>query len=185
MKEIWKDIPGFQGFYQASNIGRIRSLNRVITRSDGISYRCKGIVLSPNTNTAGYLQVGLGVCGKVSQSLVHRLVAFSFLPAVKGKTQINHINGIPTDNVLVNLEWCNGSENVRHAWNTGLSKPKYGENNHSYKKSIIGTKILTGEKIILKGTAEQVAKGFAQSAVWRCANGRQKFHKGYTFKYGD
>jgi len=124
-KEIWKDIPNYEGFYQASNLGRIRSLNRY-----GIYNKFyKGQILKQR-NTRGYLQVNLSKNGKHKTHRVHRLIISSFFGI--SKLQINHKNGIKSDNRLENLEYCTCSENIKHAYSLGL-RNSYGEKSPNHK----------------------------------------------------
>lgn len=117
MKEIWKDIPGFEGLYQASNFGRVKSLERVVRRKDAhggyTCFRYKEKILSACKNSSGYMVVPLGKRHKTVS--VHRLVALTFIPNPFCKEQVNHINGDRSDNKVENLEWCTNRENQRHA----------------------------------------------------------------------
>lgn len=116
MKEIWKDIPGFEGSYQASTLGRIRSLDRIIIRGasrtrGAYRARLRGKILAQVTNTQGYQIVNWGK----QQYSVHRLVAITFIPNLKNKPMINHIDGNTKNNNIDNLEWCTNQENQIHA----------------------------------------------------------------------
>lgn len=108
--EIWKDIEGFAGFYQVSNMGRVRSLTRKVW-----NYTKKGMVLYPQSKSNGYLNVCLSN-GKVKQkhAYIHRLVASAFIPNPRGLSEINHKNFDKTDNRAENLEWCTSKENKVH-----------------------------------------------------------------------
>lgn len=120
-KEIWKDIPNYEGMYQVSNLGRVKSFNYNRTGKEG--------VLKPKPHRDGYFQVMLYKGGRGKMNKIHRLVILAFLG--QSDLQVNHINGIKTDNRLENLEYCTGSENIRHAFNTGLKAR--GENHYKSK----------------------------------------------------
>ena len=105
MKEFWKDVVGFEGFYKVSNLGRIKSLKR-----NGIA---KDTILKSKTDRYGYVSVGLRRKGKRTWTTVHRVVAFAFLPFVEGKRHIDHKNMVKEDNRVENLRWCTNEENIR------------------------------------------------------------------------
>lgn len=126
MTEEWADINGYEGIYQVSSLGNVRSLDRVI--SSGA--RRKGQPMKIQNGSA-YRQITLGKNNKLKTHLIHRLVAAAFLPAVEGKDVVNHINGDKTDNRLENLEWCTYKENMEHASGTGLMS--FGDDHHTAK----------------------------------------------------
>lgn len=113
MEEIWKPIPGYEGFYEASAYGRIRSVERIAIGRWGHNHR-KSHVLSPNDVHDGYQQVKFSIDGEKSQQLVHRLVAAAFIPNPNNLPQVNHKDGNHRNNSVENLEWCTASENSRH-----------------------------------------------------------------------
>jgi len=117
--ETWRDIEGYEGSYQVSDLGNVRSLDRL----DAANHKLKGQPRKPRLNPDGYFNVTLGKNGKLRTFLVHRLVAQAFIPNPDGKPVVNHLHGIKTDNRASELEWCTSKENVRHAIDTGLHNP--------------------------------------------------------------
>lgn len=109
--EIWKDIIDYEGIYQISNIGRVKSLDRNILYSNGKTHFQKGKELNGFLNTSGYWSVDLYKRGKSKKFYIHRLVAIAFIPNPFNKTEINHIDEDKLNNCVENLEWCTSSEN--------------------------------------------------------------------------
>lgn len=106
MKSIWKDVPGYEGLYQCDEIGRVKSLARVVIRTDGHSKPIKETILAPQRHNHGYAQVTLCKDGDKRIWLVHRLIAMTFIPNPDNLPCINHKNQDKTDNRAENLEWC-------------------------------------------------------------------------------
>jgi DNA-binding Xre family transcriptional regulator len=133
MEEIWKDIEGYEGIYQVSSLGRVKSLARVITRSTGADYSVIERILKTANNPSGYEVAILSTNGKMYPVTVHRLVAKAFIPNPENKETINHKNGVKTDNRVSNLEWHTRSENVKHAYDVLGVPTMKGEKNASSK----------------------------------------------------
>lgn len=127
MEEVWKDIPGYEGLYQVSSFGNVKSLGRYGKNRYKPIWR-PGKVLSAGKDNKGYLTVVLSKNSKRHTYKVHRLVALTFIPKEDGKPQINHIDGNKSNNNINNLEWCSQSENMLHAWETGLQKRMHKKN---------------------------------------------------------
>lgn len=124
--EEWRDIPNFEG-YQVSSFGNVRGVDRLRRSKIGMRLT-RGKELKQLLNKKGYPEVRLRKNGCHTR-LVHKLVASAFMIKPEECTQINHINGIKTDNRLENLKWVTQSENQLHAYNLGLQPSKAGENN--------------------------------------------------------
>lgn len=129
--EIWKDIQGYEGLYQVSNLGRVKSLGRFIDRLVTGNYWQEERILKPNKTKHGYLMVALRKNNKPNYFKVHRLVAITFIPNPENKPQIDHINAIKTDNTVNNLRWVTAKENIRNPLNmvhlTGKNHPMFGK----------------------------------------------------------
>lgn len=128
MEEIWKAIPEYEGIYEVSNYGQVRSLDRV----DNKGRKQKGQLLKACYCDTGYARVNLSKNGKFACYLVHRLVAQAFLMVCNGKTEVNHIDGNKHNNRSDNLEWCSRSENCKHSYSSGQVIRKLTMDNVSY-----------------------------------------------------
>lgn len=116
--EIWKDILGYEGQYQISNLGIVKSL----TRKDTLNHIRYSQIMSPKLDDKGYYQITLCQNGKHRMFSLHRLLGNHFMPNPNNLPCINHKDGNPKNNSLDNLEWCTYSENTIHAYKTGLMK---------------------------------------------------------------
>lgn len=125
MFEVWKDIPGYEGAYQVSNTGFVRSLPRTFVNTRGERRNLPGKILDYRKARHGYAMASLYRQMKFKNFKVHRLVAAAFLETVEGKTEVNHKNFDKTDNRVENLEWVNRIENVSHAIKGGRTPKRY------------------------------------------------------------
>lgn len=120
MEEIWKDISEYEGYYQVSNLGNVRSLPRIVRYKNSGLRKYPGKLLSSEMMKDNYQRVVLMKNGVKTKFRIHRLVATAFIPNVNNKPFINHIDGNKSNNVVNNLEWCTASENIIHADKCGL-----------------------------------------------------------------
>lgn len=129
MIERWIDIQGYEGLYQISSHGNVRSLDRSKKANHNNYYIAKGKLLKHSFNHKNYPEVALyNKEGKRRNHRIHKLVATNFLVKGSNQTQINHKDGIKSNNNIDNLEWCTGEENIYHAYETGLYK--HGQESH-------------------------------------------------------
>jgi hypothetical protein len=133
--ENWKEIVGYEGLYECSDHGRVRTLARVTICKNDRPKRLPQRILTPHFNTNGYLWVYLYKDGVKRFWFIHRLIALAFIENPESKTFVNHRSGIKTANVPANLEWVTRKENVSHAFKTGLMSHA-GEKNSQSKLTV-------------------------------------------------
>lgn len=133
--EIWKDVVSYEGLYQVSNLGRVKSLERNIVTSNGKNMTRKEKILRPSNNNRGYMQVRFYVNGNFPCLKVHRLVAEAFLFEFDDGKQINHINGDKSDNRVENLECVDQMKNMEHRATVLNNKPRGVRKHHSKWKA--------------------------------------------------
>lgn len=190
--ERWAPAPGFEGRYEVSDYGRVRSVTREYIMSNGRLGFVRGRILRPSLDTKGYPRMSIrkNQNGKSrTWPAVHRWVLEAFAPERDGgRNYVNHKNGVRSDNRLCNLEWCTQSENILHAhhslgrWKDAGNK-RGGE--HHNARRIVGKCIKTGEVRGYKSISETAADGFNPSDVSSCACGSQRSHRGWLWRHAD
>lgn len=128
---IWKDVKGYEGLYQVSDQGDVKSLRK----QSGTCYRKERILSKNRLTKDGYNQVRLAKDGVQKDFRVNRLIAQTFIPNPENKPTVNHKNGNKLDNCVENLEWMTREENMQHAYDNGLKKPTRGPFNAQAKLS--------------------------------------------------
>ena len=182
MEEIWKDIEGYEGLYQVSNLGRVRSLGRTIQRrtrwGTTVDYTMKGKMLKPLHSQGDYCYVHLfDKDGTSTNQKVHRLVAWAFVPNPNNLNEVNHIDENKDNNRADNLEWCKHVDNCNYGTRnerckTKLSKPVQ-------KLDADGNVVAEYPSII---EAERVT-GTCRSQIRMCCHGKYKTAGGYRWKF--
>lgn len=188
--EIWKDIKGYEGLYQVSNLGNIRSLDTMINCKGAKNidkHLRKGRVLKQIVGTTGYYNINLCKNNKKKFTRVHRLVAQAFIPNLNNLPCINHIDGNKLNNSIENLEWCSYSYNNSEAYRIGLKvnkyKGKFGKE-AQFSKPLMQYS-LDDEFIREWENANQVKRelGYCAENIRSVCNGRRKQANGYKWKY--
>lgn len=172
-EEIWKPVMGYEGYYEVSNLGRVRS-------------SIYGI-LKPQKINSGYLMVGLRCNGKRKRHLVHRLVAQEFCQNSLGLSQVNHKNEDKTDNRAVNLEWCTAKYNNNYG--TGKQRLSLAQTNNPKLSFAVVMRCLDGTLVRTFPSANEAARstGIGLSNIVRCCNKKKYYHTagGYKWEYAN
>jgi hypothetical protein len=184
--EIWAMAKG-SDHHEVSNMGRIRSLTRIVKCGPSNGLRlAPGVDLKPFINAkTGYFQV---VFSDRKKHSVHRLVAHAFCDGYEDGLVVNHKNGIKTDNRASNLEWITSSQNIQHAFSSlgrkGSGAGKFGAK-HQTSKAIVMTSISNGTEEYFGCALDAVRKfpDLDSGGISRCCNGKSKSHKGYKFRF--
>jgi len=191
---MWKEILDTDGLYFVNEKGSVKSADRTrrgVSHGEEFTYVRKGRLLKQSLNRKGYPCVTLKkLDGTQKVVCVHRLVALTFIPNPQNLPQINHIDGIKTNNNVSNLEWCTPQHNIVHAFKMGLNKAtkfwtgKKGSNHPASKPVVAFDK--TGNRIMEFASATSAAdfmKIHSPSHISSCANGRRKSCAGYVWRF--
>ena len=177
-KEEWRDIKGYEGLYQVSNMGRVKSLERTVIRKNGSEQHRKERILKPRKDGHGYLRVNLSNGrGNKKDSKIHRLVCEAFHENPENKPCVNHIDENKTNNTASNLEWCTYKENNNHG--TRLARMAKA------KSKPLAQYTPEGELVNIWQSTHEVERqlGFANGAISAVAREGRKTAYGYVWKY--
>lgn len=173
MEEKWKDILGYEGLYQISNLGRVKSLER----TDSLNRIVEEKILKPRKDKGGYLMVNLSKDGKLKTFKVHRLVALHFLPNPNNYTEVNHIDENKENNAVSNLEWCDRKYNINYGTALKRSAEKQSKQVIQYD--------LEGNEIARFPSTIEIERqyGFSHRHIGKCCLGKYKTAYHYKWQY--
>lgn len=193
-EEIWKDIPGYEGLYQVSDQGRVRSLDRIVAHSRYGFQSLKGRILRQHKNGDGYFQIGLNKDSHRKRYRTHRLVAQTFIPNPNSKPEVDHINTKRDDNRIENLRWATLKENQNNSLTQkkrsdsmkGDKHPMYGKLGKTNPNSKPVYQVSMDGNIIRKWNALSEAErqtGTDESSISRCCQGKLNSSGGFRWIY--
>lgn len=178
MLEVWKPILGFEGLYEISSLGRVKTVEREVVHSCGKVQKVREKIRTPQkhpTKGQTYQSIQLYRNSEITNRQVHRLVAQAFIPNPENKPQVNHIDNNAQNNHADNLEWVTAQENSDHAWNTGQ---------HDYRFKKVIRKSSDGLNEIFNSVTEgakSVSANYTMGVSNACKSGGT--YKGYTWNY--
>lgn len=185
MEEIWKDIVGFEGLYQVSNMGRVKSLERDWICGNHNSVRhLEEHIVEPEKMKKGYLRISLNKDGVRKRIMLHRLVAEAFIPNPNNLPQVNHKNEDKALNTVENLEWCTNEYN--HNYGTHNQRVSEAMVNNPKRSKLVYQYTLDGELVaIWSSTNECGRNGYGQGMVAACCRGEygRRTYKGHKWSY--
>lgn len=173
---MYKSIKGYDGIYEINELGKIRSVDRIVERKDGRIRKYKGKELKSATDKGGYAIVQLHKNGISKMMRVHRLVAETFLPNPDNLPEVHHLNHDTNDNIVENLQWVTRAEQIDEHLRAAISKA------NGTKLRVVGHGI---DKIFISSMEVERELGISNSYVSRVANGKFKQAKGYKICFAD
>lgn len=182
--EIWEYVPDYEGIYQASTLGRIRSLDRYTNHRHGGKTFVKGMMLKQHISNSGYYRISLHKKCVEKQHSVHRLVLLTFIMNPKNKRTVNHKDGNKLNNKLENLEWATYSENELHAYRIGLKKSFVHIATEKTKRKVLMLS-LSGESLLWFDSQKEANNmlGIDSRRISDCCRGIRKTAGGYKWEF--
>lgn len=189
MNEVWKPVIGYEGHYEVSNFGNIKSIFRLLVDVNNKTYRKYELILKPSINKYGYLQVGLSINNKLKSYTVHRLVAEAFIDNPFNKPTVNHKDGNKLNNFVSNLEWATKSEQAVHSLDMGLRtipnswNGKFGGDHGASKKVLqldLNNNLICEYDSIIDASNYI---GIHPSGITKVCKGKGKSAGGFKWKY--
>jgi len=176
MSEVWKPIKGYEGFYEVSSFGRVKSLASAWRNQNSSGFYLTNKILKIARDKGGYQVVGITKNKKYKMAKVHRLAAEAFISNHENKPCVNHKDGIKANNFVENLEWCTYKENTKHAIDSGLI---------TYYSRFKKVKQLTkdGDLIKVWSSMSEAKKKTRASNIGSCCKGRLNHSGGFRWEY--
>ena len=195
MEEVWKPVAGYEGCYEVSNLGRVKSVERLVNGKNGKCHPVKERVLSQRKMETGYMTVHLSVNGEDERLSVHRLVAKAFLSNPNNYPQVNHKDENKENNAVWNLEWCDAKYNSNYGTHpeklriasTGRKMPRYGVEKVIEKISKpVAAFNKNGEEVMRfksAADADRINKNLNFVSISAACNGRLQTYRGLTWRF--
>lgn len=177
MTEEWRDIPNYEGLYQVSNLGRVKSLDRIVAFKDGRMCKYKGRILSPGTVRGGYQAAHLSKNTSYETKAVHRLVAEAFIPNPKKLPEINHRDRDVTNNNVTNLEWCTRLYNANY---DGAVERRVKQMRRRIQQRTMDGSVIQEYASVKEASSKT---GLSSCNISRAARGMRSHVGGYKWKY--
>lgn len=188
--EEWRDIKGYEGLYQVSSLGRVRSLDRIsfhLNRWGTLTKtRIRGRIRRTNISNSGYSYLPLSKNGNDYCAKIHRLVAEAFIPNPYNYPEVNHKDGNKQNNIVSNLEWCTHSMNHIHAVATGLADLEKIRRKHYRKVRQIDPN--TGKEVKIWPSIKEAGESLSRSKypdnpIWKCLHGLRAYNTAYGYRW--
>lgn len=176
--EVWKDVVGYEGFYQVSNYGNVRSVDRIVQCSNSKRFY-KGRSISRCVDDKGYARVLLSVSGKHESCQVHRLVAKAFIDNPDDLPEVNHKDENPLNNHCDNLEWCSKVYNLEYGTGRARSIQSHMKRVLQYDMNMQFIAEYDG----VNSAARAINKPKDATAITKCCTGKNKTAHGYIWRY--
>ncbi|MGX9931963.1 NUMOD4 domain-containing protein [Virgibacillus salarius] len=187
--EVWKDVVGYEGYYQVSSFGRVKRVPRDITGKNGVTRHWKGKVLKHTFNPDGYPMCILSKDGKTNLFGVHRLVAQAFVSNPEQLPVVNHKDEDKTNNIVNNLEWCTVAYNNVYGERINSVKGSKGfKTRHQKHRKPVEKYTVDGQLIKRFNSLKEAYESspdYSKSGIAHCCTGRLVTYKGFIWKYAD